>query len=179
MMKKLSLSVLCAVLAVAGTLNAGDYKSFKEKVVVVPEVCNFSDTELQVDAFFTGVAGEYNSGHTLNSGVGGGTGVNFFFARYFGLGVEAFWYGNGGTAEHMIVGNAYFRYPICSWNLAPYIMAGGGAGWDGYAIGYGHVGGGIEWRPFRHVGFFGDARWFYGAPDNVAVFRSGVRIAFH
>lgn len=37
-------------------------------------------------------------------------------------------------------GNLFLRYPICAWNLAPYVMVGGGAGWDGNVVGYGSVG---------------------------------------
>jgi hypothetical protein len=79
---------------------------------------------------------------------GGGLGINYFFARYFGLGIEQSVFGrNSGarpidgagnvnpnfdvgdygftrwqTAAHLIL-----RYPICQWNLAPYVMIGGGA----------------------------------------------------
>jgi len=78
---------------------------------------------------------------------GGGLGINYFFARYIGLGVEQSVFGrNSGqrpnqdgtlpnnfdvgdygftrwqTAAHLIL-----RYPICQWNLAPYVMIGGGA----------------------------------------------------
>jgi hypothetical protein len=175
-----SLAILAIVVSpLLGTAHAGtESKSFKDKVVVEPPTCNFRDFEIQLDGFFTGVVGNRSHGNTLNSGVGGGTALNIFFARYFGLGVEADWYGNGGSAEHMIMGNAFFRYPICSLNLAPYVMVGGGAGWDHRAVGYGSVGGGLEYRFLKNVGLFGDARWIYGAPDNLALFRTGVRFAF-
>lgn len=182
-MKSLRLNSLAllafAVCPLLGTAQAGtEAKSFKEKVVVEPETCNFRDFEIQLDGFFTGVAASRSSGNTLNSGVGGGTALNVIFARYFGLGVEAFWYGNDGSAEHMILGNAFFRYPICSLNLAPYITLGGGAGWDHKTVGYGTLGGGVEWRFHKNIGTFVDARWFYGAPDALAVFRTGIRFAF-
>ena len=170
--------VFASVLAIASGVAGTDAKSYK-KVIVEPETtCNFRDLEFQVDGFFTGVVARRTHGQTLNGGVGGGTGLNVFFARYFGLGAEAFWYGNGGTAEHMIVGNAFFRYPICSINLAPYVVVGGGAGWDGTAVGFGHVGGGLEWRFHKNIGLFADGRYFYGAPDGIGVLRSGLRFAF-
>jgi opacity protein-like surface antigen len=79
---------------------------------------------------------------------GGGLGLNYIFARYFGIGIEQSVFGrnsgarpvdgNGNlnptfdpgdfgftrwqTAAHLIL-----RYPICQWNLAPYAMIGGGA----------------------------------------------------
>ncbi len=160
--------------AIAGT----DSKSFKDKVVVETSDCRFRDSEFQLDAFYTGLVG--GRGSTFKTGSGGGFGINyFFFARYFGIGYEASWYDNGGTAEHMpLNGNFFFRYPICSLNLAPYVMVGGGVGWDGTVVGYGNVGAGLEYRVTDHVGLFVDGRYFYGGSGNVANIRSGLRFAF-
>jgi hypothetical protein len=159
--------------AIAGT----DSKSFKDKVVVETSDCRFRDSEFQIDAFYTGFMG--GGGSTFKTGSGGGFGINYFFARYFGIGYEASWYDNGGTAEHMpLNGNFFVRYPICSLNLAPYVMVGGGAGWDGTVVGYGNVGGGLEYRVTDHIGLFVDGRYFYGGSGNVANLRSGLRFAF-
>jgi hypothetical protein len=159
--------------AFAGT----DSKTFKDKVVIEASDCRFRDTEFQIDGFYTGFMG--GRGSTFKTGSGGGFGVNFFFARYFGIGYEASWYSNGGTAEHMpLNGNLFFRYPICSLNLAPYVMVGGGVGWDGTVVGYGNVGAGLEYRVTDHVGIFVDSRYFYGGSGNVANLRSGLRFAF-
>jgi hypothetical protein len=159
--------------AIAGT----DSKSFKDEVVIEETDCRFRDMEFQVDAFYTGFFG--SRGSTFQTGSGGGFGFNFFFARYFGIGYEASWYDNGGTVEHMpLNGNLFLRYPICSWNLAPYVMVGGGVGWDGTAVGYGNVGGGLEYRFTDHIGIFVDGRYFYGGSGNVANLRSGLRFAF-
>ncbi len=70
-------------------------------------------------------------------------------------------------------GNLFLRYPICSLNLAPYIVVGGGAAWDGTCIGYGNVGGGVEYRVTKNIGLFVDGRYFYGGSGNVANLRSG------
>lgn len=171
----IALAVLLTVPAFAGT----DMKSFKQ-TTTIEESCNFRDTEFQIDGFGAFLANpEFDTeGRTLNTGVGGGAGLNFFFARYFGVGVEALWYGNGGSAEHMINGNAFFRYPICRWNLAPYVMVGGGSGWDHVNVGYVSVGGGVEWRFHKHIGLFVDGRAFLGAPDVLGVTRTGIRFAF-
>lgn len=165
--------------ALSSAFAGVEYKSFKEKVVIEDE-CNFRDMEFQIDAFGAFLANPQfeTHGRTLNTGVGGGGGFNFIFARYFGLGVEGLWYGNGGSAEHMIIGNAFFRYPICKWNLAPYLMVGGGAGWDHTTVGFVHVGGGMEWRFHPNIGLFADGRTFLGAPDVLGVTRTGLRIAF-
>ncbi len=180
----LGVAAVCAMQASFAGVEYNDSKSFKEKVVYEPEeLCYFRDTEFQIDAFgaFVGApldGGYETSGNVLNTGVGGGGGFNVFFARYFGVGIEGLWYGNGGAAEHMFIGNFFVRYPICEWNLAPYIMAGGGVGFDHVTVGFGHVGPGIEYRITENIGVFTDTRWFYGAPDNALVTRGGIRLAF-
>ncbi|HEY5768922.1 MAG TPA: hypothetical protein VIS71_03660 [Terrimicrobium sp.] len=179
-MKKLLLTTSIVSLSLCGAL-AGDGKSFKEvKTVVTPEPpCRFRDMEFQIDGFYTQFFGSHGS--RFKTGPGGGFGLNFFFLRYFGIGYEAAWYDNGGTTEHLPVGgNLFLRYPICALNLAPYIMVGGGVGWDGDAVGYGNVGGGLEYRFTDHIGAFVDGRWFYGNEDfgNSGNLRAGMRFAF-
>jgi len=175
-MKKLLLTTAIAGLSLCAAF-AGDGKTFKEVKEVVVEDCRFRDMEFQVDGFYTGFFG--SRGSKFHTGSGGGFGVNFFFARYFGIGYEAAWYSNNGTAEHLpLGGNFFIRYPICSINLAPYVMVGGGAAWDGTTLGYGNVGGGLEYRITKNLGIFADGRYYYGGPGNVANLRSGIRIAF-
>jgi opacity protein-like surface antigen len=78
---------------------------------------------------------------------GGGLGINYFFARYFGIGLEQSVFGRNsgqrpnadgtfadnfdpgdfGFTRWQTAANLIIRYPICQWNLAPYIMLGGGA----------------------------------------------------
>jgi len=169
---------LLAVMALATSLQAGDGKTFKDtKTVITPATCVFRDQEFQIDGFYSGIIGSRDS--RFHTGSGGGFGFNYFFCRYVGVGFEAQWYSNGGTAEHMPCGgNLIFRYPICAWHLAPYVMVGGGGAWDGVGTGYGNVGGGLEYRFTDHVGIFVDGRYLYGGSGNVADIRSGVRIAF-
>lgn len=177
-MKRALLSIIAIAAFSAASAVAGDGKSFKEtKVVVEPEVCVFKDYEFSLDAFFAGVVGQ---GEAFQGGVGGGTGANFFFLKYFGIGAEAWWYGNGGTAEHNITGTFQIRYPICSLRLAPYVLVGGGAHFDGEAKGSVQVGGGVEWRAFDHVGFFADGRGVITGPDSntFGLFRTGIRFVF-
>ncbi len=179
-MKKLTLTLLLAIAVAAPAIAGTEAKTFKDKVVVETVPCRFRDMELQLDAFYTGFA---SSRGALRTGSGGGVGLNFFIARYFGIGYEGVWYSNDGTGTKLPVGgNFFFRYPICSWNLAPYAMVGGGAAWssaiDG-TVGYGNVGGGLEYRFTDHVGIFGDSRWFYGNQSTSAAnFRAGLRLAF-
>jgi hypothetical protein len=172
-MKKTILTAVLSLVVAAGAY-AGPFKSIQEVVIVEPE-CLFSDNEFQVDLFYSGI---FSNSDRVRTGSGGGFGLNYFFARYFGLGYEAFWTSSGNGEHFPLGGNAFFRLPICSWNLAPYAMVGGGASFDGFAKGYGNVGGGLEYRVTRNIGIFVDARYFYGGVGNLANLRSGLRFAF-
>jgi len=163
----------------ASALFAGDGKTFKDKVPVEVETCKFRDMEFQVDAFYTGFIG--SRGSRLHTGSGGGIGLNFFFAKYFGIGWEGSVYSNNGNASFLpLNGNFFIRYPICSLNLAPYIMVGGGADFERgrYSLGFGNVGAGIEYRITDNIGLFSDGRYYYGGSGNVANIRGGLRFAF-
>jgi len=174
-MKKYILSFV-GVLVLAGTATAGtDYKVTKNVVV---DNCKFRDSELQLDLF--GLGAFYKQGRP---GWGGGVGVNYFFARYFGLGVEQNLFGRDsegskGYTQWGTFGNVFLRYPICSWNLAPYAVVGGGVVYGRKTIGGGSVGGGLEYRITDNIGIFGDARWLYTEEDNAVMARTGIKLAF-
>ncbi|MEI8386487.1 MAG: hypothetical protein WCG76_02705 [Verrucomicrobiota bacterium] len=177
-MKKLSLTIVMAVAVVGSAFAGTSAKTFKDKVVVEP-TCKFRDMEFQIDTFYSGVVGTRNS--TLGTGSGGGLGLNFFFAKYFGIGWEGSLYSNQGTASWMPVnGNFFVRFPICAINLAPYVMVGGGADFqrNRASIGYGNVGAGVEYRITNNIGLFTDGRYMYGGSGNVANIRGGLRFAF-
>ncbi|MBE2203250.1 MAG: hypothetical protein IAE94_02760 [Chthoniobacterales bacterium] len=176
-MKKLSLTLLMAVAVVGSAFAGTEAKSFKEKVVVEP-TCKFRANELQVDAFAAGLW--YNGGRPA---WGGGLGVNYFFTQHIGIGVEQDVVGrNNERAEWATIGNLFLRYPICSLNLAPYAVVGGGgsygSGRSGH--GFGHVGGGLEYRVTDNIGLFSDARWVYSSQDprSGLIGRAGLRFAF-
>lgn len=174
-MKKIILSLLCGIVVASGAYAGTSSKEFKTITVEEP-LCRFRDTEFQVDAFYSGIIGSHGS--KVGTGSGGGVGLNFFFAKYFGIGYEAFWTGSGNGEHFPTGGNAFFRYPICSLNLAPYAMVGGGAAFNGNPKGYGNVGGGLEYRITDNIGLFADGRYFYGGVGNLANIRSGLRFAF-
>jgi len=176
-MKKL-LSLTGLFILTAASAFAGDGVSFKDKVVVEEPTCRFRANELQLDA--SGTSLFYSAGRPA---WGGGLVVNYFFTKFVGLGAEQDVVGRKGeSAEWATVGNLFLRYPICSLNLAPYAMAGGGAaygaGRNGH--GFGHVGGGIEYRATDHIGLFSDARWIFSSeePKSGVLGRAGVRFAF-
>ncbi|MFM8682924.1 MAG: hypothetical protein ACKOEG_03970, partial [Chthoniobacterales bacterium] len=106
-MKKYIITALVAAVAATSAATAGTEVSSKKTVVPMEEPCLYRDSELQLDLF--GLGGFYRAGNPL---WGGGIGVNYFFARYFGLGVEQFVGGNNSTgAEWGTFGHLFLRYP--------------------------------------------------------------------
>jgi len=179
-MKKYALiAAMTALSAIAlSNANAGDGKTFKDKVPVEPEVSLFRDTEFQFDGFYHQFFQKPGSdSHIIRTGAGGGFAFNYIFARYFGIGVENFWTSNGPTSYHL-GGYGILRYPIESLHLAPYALIGGGAGLGNLSYGYFNVGGGLEYRFTPNIGTFVDSRWYIGNPANGADLRAGVRLSF-
>jgi hypothetical protein len=192
--------------AVAATSAFAGTTTVSKEVAPVEAPCLFRDNELQLDMF--GLGDFYRGAENLSGrpAWGGGLGVNYFFNRYLGIGLEQDLYGRNskgnraqlndyGYTRWATIGNLFLRYPICSWNLAPYLMVGGGANYgtsrvsfDGTNInrmsgqGFGHVGGGLEYRVTETIGLFSDARYLFsgvnGLPNNQLMWRYGLRFAF-
>jgi len=177
MKKLLSLTGVLMLTAVAAF--AGDGKTFDKKVVIPVDDCKFRANEWQVDLAAVGAFA-----HGVRPGWGGGIGVNYFFTKFVGLGVEQDVWGRKGQSAPTwaTIGNLFVRYPICSINLAPYAMVGGGTyygkGQKGHGLG--HVGGGLEYRFTDNVGLFTDARFVFSSedPKTGVIGRTGVRLAF-
>jgi opacity protein-like surface antigen len=150
-MKKLTLS-LCAVVALASAASAGtETYSSKNVKQVAPAPCPtwYADNEWNI-----GVWGTYAP--TVNSwredtflGVdhawGGGIDVNYFFRRYFGVGISGFGLGmsqddrgfnnrfvqDDSSWAGGVVGKFTLRYPIPCSRFAPYAFLGLGGVWGG------------------------------------------------
>ena len=199
-MKKLVFA-LVATAALAATSLAGtpmySGKASKEyKQPVVMPTC-FSDTELQLDVFGAYGVGEgaTHAGPFRDHAWGGGVGINYIFARYWGIGVDGIWlYGKSNpavegdsshTTFHNVTGSLIFRYPIDSMCLAPYVFVGGGYTVNGEDWASAHGGVGLEYRVVPNkVGIFTDGRWtYFGDRSNRGdlnnfVIRAGVRWVF-
>jgi hypothetical protein len=119
---------------------------------------------------------------------GGGVEVGYYFTRYLGILGDVSFLGGGDYAT-AATGNLVARYPFefgaksspsgyskdgyskdgketvvetgPTWGIAPYIMAGGGAQWDGQCLGIADFGGGVELRWSKHYGFFVESRFIY------------------
>jgi hypothetical protein len=182
-MKKAILSLI-AGLAIAGTSFAGHEmvssgKDYKDKNPVI-EPC-FKDQELQLDVF--GSYTQFTTGHSkYQDGFGGGLGVNYFFCKYVGVGVDGNVLDGNANGVWTATGSVILRYPIDlgSFCFAPYVFGGGGGMWDGTAVGSGHAGGGLEYRIIKQkLGIYAEGRytWTGNGEDN-AQFRTGVRFVF-
>jgi hypothetical protein len=153
-MKKLMLSMLgfgaIASLAFAGTETYGG-KEMKQ--VAAPPPCPewYADREFNVSLWgtyaFTGNEWANDRYLEADHAWGGGGDIKYFFARYFGIGVEgwavdarrAFIIDNdgdpfpGGNIGHKsravgaVLGTLTLRYPFHCSRFSPYIFGGGGA----------------------------------------------------
>ncbi|MEI7957665.1 MAG: hypothetical protein WCI40_01035 [Verrucomicrobiota bacterium] len=179
-MKKVTLSALAAF-AVAASAFAGSAKDFKQPVAQK----FFQDTEFALDAFYS--YNDTKAGYFVD-GSGGGVGADFFFQRYFGVGVEGNWW-NGAQPEtkkgvvSQVAANVSLRYPMefTSFGVAPYIFGGGGVALSAHDCGFPDVGAGVEVRVTPRVGVFADWRWNFMAGDaknDVNTTRTGVRFVF-
>jgi len=214
--------------AVAATSAFAGTAAVSKNVVAVEEPCLFRDNELQLDLFglgdfYKGANGNFLGNYSTQTGVtgesrqlsgrpawGGGVGLNYIFARYFGFGLEQSVFGRGpggnindyadyGYTRWQTAGSFILRYPICQWNLAPYLMLGGGAQYGNvpninygaqapgvrYRMagqGFGMVGGGLEYRVTENIGVFSDLRYLFSGVDGLAnnqmQWRYGLRFAF-
>jgi hypothetical protein len=96
--------------------------------------------------------------------------------------------------------SGYFlvRYPLEKLKLSPYAFVGGGAQYGIHptvepgtpvgspykmrGLGFGQLGGGLEYRIAQGFGIFSDLRWLFsgvdGLPNNQMQWRYGIRLAF-
>ncbi len=164
-------------LTLAASCFAGPMAPSKEYKAVEPTPC-FGDHEFQADIFGAYAVTEAGQGAVIHDHAwGAGGGLNYFFTRWFGLGVDGTWlYGKPDNRrldddfdnnDHRKArsigatsGSIILRYPIDSICLAPYLFVGGGAQWGAGCFGTAHWGGGVEYRIVpQKVGLFVDGRF--------------------
>ena len=143
----------------------------------------------------------------FNDGNGGGVGANYFFQRYFGVGLEGNWWDGarpGITQDQydnflakgkavpknfgrklcsQVTANLILRYPMefTSFGVAPYIFGGGGALFSNQSCGFSDAGAGVEVRLTPQVGIFSDWRWNFvtgGNRNDETTTRAGLRFVF-
>src|SRR5687768_5546028 len=117
-MNKLAIGILagCAAAATsfAGQEIVSSGKAYKGPVEVETEC--FSAGELQLDIFASWSDPRYQ-GH--EDGVGGGLGVNYFFHKMIGIGVDGNLYDGGANGIWNISGSLIVRFPIDECCIAP------------------------------------------------------------
>ena len=183
-MKKIALPLI-ACLAVASSAFAGQEVKETKEYKAPAEIPCFKDQELQIDVFGDWEARNrhedgFETGKRFD-GWGGGLGVNYFFMRYLGVGMDSnITSVSGGLWTFS--GSLIARYPIEAGHfcIAPYALTGGGFQCDGVNAGTWHVGGGLEWRATPHFGVYGEGRYTWAGDhveDNVRV-TLGVRFIF-
>lgn len=140
--------------------------------------------EFSFDGFGTVSLGENTLRHLSQSRVrkngqlGAGAGINYFFTRYLGLGVDAFAEGTEGVFVDNASASLILRFPLGHSGFAPQIFGGGGRQFES-DLWFGQVGGGMEYRFTPHVGAFLDARLVLPEEGkSTGVARLGLRFAF-
>ena len=182
----LALATLTALPVLAGDSSPApapkyDPKDMKQSIMDQnTQVDYFRAHEFSVDLF--GLASAPLDG-TINGGFGGGGGVNYFFTKYFGVGIEGGAFEGGGTADTVtsVTGDLIARYPIESLHLAPYAFIGGGWHWASENIdgAIGEAGLGVEYRFTPHIGLFTDGRFVVAdSANDYGLARVGIRYAF-
>jgi hypothetical protein len=106
---------------------------------------------------------------------GGGLGLNFFFTRMLGVGIET--HTDRRKLPQEANASVIVRFPS-SFGFAPYGFVGGGRDWDIAQYSW-HAGGGLELKLNRYTGLFADGRAIFpeDTPD-YAYARAGIRIGF-
>jgi hypothetical protein len=144
----------------------------------------FADEETTFDIF--GLYAATEGAGRYDDGFGGGLGVNRFFKRYFGLGLEGyFWDGDRGPSGNesdvisSVAGSLIARYPIDQYHIAPYLLAGLGGSFSSVDQFNLLAGGGFEFRFTPRVAFFSDGRYVWAdQTNNYGLIRAGLRFPF-
>lgn len=114
-MKKLTLSLLtaCAVAtpAIAG-VTVVTSKEYKQPVLLPPPC--FRDNEVAFDLFYSYNNARHGGDRYFRDGSGGGVGLTWFFARYFGVSVEGNWW--DGVQTHDETTERVKSGTSCRWD---------------------------------------------------------------
>jgi hypothetical protein len=145
----------------------------------------YRQNEASLDIFGSASVGRYTLDHISgervrqNTRLGLGLGLNYFFTRNLGIGLDAYSENTTGAFVDSASANLIFRMPIGTSGFAPYIMGGGGRQFERPEIWFGQFGGGFEYRFTPQVGAFLDARWVFPEETKYyGVARAGLRLAF-
>lgn len=145
----------------------------------------YRETEVSADLFGSVSLGGSTIDHLTSSRIrhdarlGGGVGLNYFFTRNIGVGVDAYSEDSTGSLIDYASASLILRLPLGTSGFAPYAFGGGGRQFDGAEAWFAQLGAGIEYRFTPQLGLFLDARGVL--PDETkyyGVARLGLRFAF-
>jgi hypothetical protein len=175
-MKKIAFSLLACLALVASASAGHQMASGKDYKGTPPPPC-FQDQEFQLDLF--GLHGWTTDG-PHDDGFGGGLGLNFFFIRNLGIGIDgSVRDADGGDVLWTASASLIVRFPIeGSVCVNPYILAGGGVQGNDQTEGEVHAGGGLEFRVNPGLGIFAEGRYYWADDVEQAQARLGLRFAF-
>ena len=146
----------------------------------------FSANEFSLDLGGSYTAGERGPVHLFETSItgqrgswGGDMGVNYFFTRKLGLGLDINMPANGGNLVDSASANLIGRFPLGNSGFAPYVFGGGGRTTDRTWAWLVQAGVGMEFRFNHNLGVFTDARYFWAqrASDGLLL-RAGIRLVF-
>lgn len=179
--------------------NERRMESSSSKEYVAPRTTEncFGDHEFQVDVYGIGAAALSNQERIIGDhAFGAGIGLNYFFTRMIGVGIEGNWLAPSNDKDDIGTAglNVFFRFPCNDTCFAPYVFLGPDVVFNADEVAHGetpqhsnnesfyagHAGVGAEFRLSRHVGIFIDGRYTVvekGHNDFGSV-RTGVRFAF-
>jgi hypothetical protein len=201
-MRKVPSFVLAVLVASAALAFAGESEETSKNVVAPapPPLSLYRSNEWQFDIFGAYAPSGPDSGRYLGDHAwGGGSAVNYFFTRYFGLGLGGDVLDGTGRRSGHVSGdfglNFLARYPIGNTPWAPYAYGGVGGfvtGTDSRFNGFGfrrnnddvffegRVGLGVEYRFCSHIGAFTDGGYNFVDANHAdyGLVRAGVRFAF-
>lgn len=146
----------------------------------------YTANELSLDLGGSYTAGQRGIEHLFETSIkgrrgrwGGDVGLNYFFTRELGVGVDINMPDDRGNLIDAISANFIARFPLGKSGVAPYVFGGGGRTTDQIWEWMGQAGLGVEFRLNHTVGIYTDARyqWPETASDSL-LFRAGVRLNF-
>jgi hypothetical protein len=188
----LALAMIAGAMLVTSTsLRAADADAAATPALTADNTSNnpfdyYRSSELSVEGFGTASLGKYALNHVSDSNIrhdarlGAGAGINYFFTRNIGIGVEGYSENTTGAFIDSASANLTVRFPLGQSGFAPYAFGGGGRQFDvANVVWFGQAGAGMEYRFTPHIGVFIDARGV--VPDHTkyyGVARLGMRFAF-
>ena len=189
-------SLAVALLVSSALVAFGGEAEVSSKTTVAPApppAALYGNRELQFDLFGAYAPSGPGQGRSLGDHAwGGGSALNYFFTRNFGLGLggEAL-DGTDGRSGHVsgdFALSGFARYPIGATAWAPYALGAIGGfvtGGHHYRGGdevlfEGRVGLGLEYRFSRHLGAFSDGGYTFvaGRREDFGLIRTGLRLSF-